>query len=195
MTENHISELSSIGVDIGKDVFHLVGFDANGTLVLRKKVKRLSLVSTFEKLPRCIVGMEACLSAHFVSRTLRRLGFEPRIIPAIYTKPFCKGQKNDYNDAEAIAEAALRPNLRCVREKTQDQLDLQALHRVRSRLVSRRTATINQIRAFLVEQGITVRTGANALRSSLFAILENRKDEISPRMHNIIIGLHEDWDW
>ena len=195
MTENHISELSSIGVDIGKDVFHLVGFDANGTLVLRKKVKRLSLVSTFEKLPRCIVGMEACLSAHFVSRTLRRLGFEPRIIPAIYTKPFCKGQKNDYNDAEAIAEAALRPNLRCVREKTQDQLDLQALHRVRSRLVSRRTATINQIRAFLVEQGITVRTGANALRSSLFAILENRKDEISPHMHNIIIGLHEDWDW
>ena len=195
MTENLISELSSIGVDIGKDVFHLVGFDANGTLVLRKKVKRLSLVSTFEKLPRCIVGMEACLSAHFVSRTLRRLGFEPRIIPAIYTKPFCKGQKNDYNDAEAIAEAALRPNLRCVREKTQDQLDLQALHRVRSRLVSRRTATINQIRAFLVEQGITVRTGANALRSSLFAILENRKDEISPRMHNIIIGLHEDWDW
>jgi transposase len=195
MTKNRISDLSSIGVDIGKDVFHLVGFDANGTLVLRKKVKRLSLVSTFEKLPRCIVGMEACLSAHFVSRTLRRLGFEPRIIPAIYTKPFCKGQKNDYNDAEAIAEAALRPNLRCVREKTQDQLDLQALHRVRSRLVSRRTATINQIRAFLVEQGITVRTGANALRSSLFAILENRKDEISPRMCNIIIGLHEDWDW
>ena len=82
------------------------------------------------------------MSAHFVSRTLRGLGFEPRIMPAKYTKPFLKGQKNDYNDAEAIAEAALRPNLRCVREKTQDQLDLQALHRVRFRLVSRRTATI-----------------------------------------------------
>jgi len=93
------------------------------------------------------------MSAHFVSRTLRRLGFEPRIIPAKYTKPFLKGQKNDYNDAEAIAEAALRPNLKVVSEKTQDQLDLQALHRVRSRLVSRRTATINQIRAFLIEQG------------------------------------------
>jgi transposase len=92
--------------------------------------------------------MEACLSAHFVSRTLRQLGHQPRIIPAIYVKPFVKGQKNDYNDAEAIAEAALRPNLRVVREKTQDQLDLQALHRVRSRLVSRRTATIKQIRAF-----------------------------------------------
>ncbi len=139
--------------------------------------------------------MEACLSAHFVSRTLRKLGFEPRIIPAKYTKPFVKGQKNDYNDAEAIAEAALRPNLNLVVEKTQDQLDLQALHRVRSRLVSRRTATINQIRAFLIEQGITVRSGAHALRNSLFAILKNREDEISPRMGGIIMGLYEDWLW
>ena len=80
-----------------------------------------------------------------------------------------------------------------VREKTQDQLDLQALHRVRSRLVSRRTATINQIRAFLIEQGITVRAGSRALRNSLFAILDNRQDEISPRMHDIIVGLYEDW--
>ena len=118
----------------------------------------------------------ACLSAHFVSRALRRLGHEPRIIPAIYVKPFVKGQKNDYNDAEAIAEAALRPNLRVVREKTQDQLDLQALHRVRSRLVSRRTATINQIRAFLIEQGIAVRTGATALRNSLLTILKDRTE-------------------
>jgi transposase len=103
--------------------------------------------------------MEACLSAHFVT-ALRQLGHQPRIIPAIYVKPFVKGQKNDYIGAEAIAEAALRPNLRVVREKTRDQLDLQALHRVRSGLVSRRTATINQIRAFLIEQGIAVRTGA-----------------------------------
>jgi len=96
-------------------------------------------------------------------------------------KPFVKGQKNDYNDAEAIAEAALRPNLRTVREKTQDQHDLQACHRVRSRLVSRRTATINQIRAFLIEQGIAVRTGSRALRNSLFEILKNREEESSPR--------------
>jgi transposase len=145
-------------VDIGKDTFHLVGFDRAGQLVMRRQIKRLAL-TTFEQFPRCIVGMEACLSAHFVSRTLRGMGFEPRIIPAIYVKPFNKGQKNDYNDAEAIAEAALRPNLRTVSEKDQDQLDLQALHRVRARLVSRRTATINQIRAFLIEQGITVRSG------------------------------------
>ena len=185
--------LASVGIDIGKDVFHLVGFDTGGKIVLRRKIRRLALVRELEKLPPCIVGMEACLSAHFVSRTLRKLGFEPRIIPAIYVKPFIKGQKNDYNDAEAIAEAALRPNLKFVQEKTQDQLDLQALHRVRSRMVSRRTATINQIRAFLIEQGITVRTGAHALRNSLFAILENRKDEISPRMSELIVGLYEDW--
>ena len=174
-------------------MFHLVGFGVDGKIAFRKRIRRLGLKDAFEKLPPCIVGMEACLSAHFVSRTLRGLGHEPRIIPAIYVKPFVKGQKNDYNDAEAIAEAALRPNLRFVQEKSQDQLDLQACHRVRSRLVSRRTATINQIRAFLIEQGIAVRTGLRALRKSLFAILENRKDEISPRTAKLIRGLYEDW--
>ncbi|MCP5083101.1 MAG: IS110 family transposase [Alphaproteobacteria bacterium] len=195
MANRDFNELMSVGVDIGKDVFHLVGFDEDGELVLRKKIKRLALVATFEKLPRCIVGMEACLSAHFVSRTLRGLGFEPRIIPAIYVKPFNKGQKNDYNDAEAIAEAALRPNLKTVSEKTQDQLDLQALHRVRARLVSRRTATMNQIRAFLIEQGITIRRSVAALRNSLPAILDNRSDEMSLRMRKLITGLQHDWIW
>ncbi|MFG6508138.1 IS110 family transposase [Sulfitobacter sp. S45] len=189
------TELTSIGIDIGKDTLHIVGFSEDGGYAFRKKIKRLALISTFEKLPRCVVGMEACMSAHFISRTLRKLGFNPRIIAAKYAKPFVKGQKNDYNDAEAVAEAVLRPNLNYVQEKSQDQLDLQALHRVRARLVSKRTATINQIRAFLLEQGITVRTGSNSLRQSLFAILENRKDEISPRMQDILIGLYEDWLW
>ena len=188
MAKNDFDELMSVGVDIGKDVFHLVGFDKEGRLVLRKKIKRMALVATFEALPHCIVGMEACLSAHFVSRTLRKMGFEPRIIPAIYVKPFNKGQKNDYNDAEAIAEAALRPNLKTVSEKTQEQLDLQALHRVR-------TAAMNQIRAFLIEQGITVRRSVAALRASLEAILSNRGDEMSLRMRRLILGLQQDWIW
>ena len=192
-TETTTASLAVVGVDIGKEVFHLVGLNTGGTIAFRRKIRRSSLKDVFEQLPPCVVGMEACLSAHFVSRTLRTLGHAPRIIPAIYTKPFVKGQKNDYNDAEAVAEAALRPNLRVVQEKSQNQLDLQACHRVRSRLVSRRTATINQIRAFLIEQGIAVRAGARALRNSLFAILENRKDEISPRMVKLIHGLYEDW--
>lgn len=187
----YIDEIAVIGVDIGKDTFHLVGFDHAGQRFLRKKIKRLALQSTFEKLPRCVIGMEACMSAHFVSRMRRELGFEPRIIPAVYVKPFNKGQKNDYNDAEA----AMRPNLRTVTEKSQDQLDLQAMHRVRSRLVARRTATINQIRAFLIEQGITVRAGRHRLQSSFEAILENRRDEISPRMRSTLLGLYGDWLW
>lgn len=191
--QGSLEDLAVVGVDIGKDVFHLVGFDRSGQVVLRRKIKRFAFQETFDALPRCIVGMEACLSAHFVSRGLRKLGFEPRIIPAIYVKPFNKGQKNDYNDAEAIAEAALRPNLRAVPEKDQDQLDLQALHRVRSRLVSRRTATINQIRAFLIEQGITVRSGLRALNNSFEAILDQRQEEISPRMRRVLIGLRDDW--
>ena len=193
--QQNLKALTSVGIDIGKDIFHIVGFDQDGKIVLRRKFKRLALNKQFEKLPRCVVGMEACLSAHFVSRQLRTLGFQPRIIPAFYVKPFLKGQKNDYNDAEAIAEAALRPNLKRVKEKTQDQLDLQALHRVRTRLVSRRTATINQIRAFLIEQGIAVRTGASSLRNSLIAILNNREDEISPRMNDLILDLYDEWCW
>ena len=110
---------ASIGIDIGKEVFHVVGFGTDGKIAFRRKIERLALAETFSKLPRCVVGLEACLSAHLVSRVLRQLGHEPRIIPAICVKPFGKGQKNDYNDAEPIAEIAQRPNLRTVREKTQ----------------------------------------------------------------------------
>ena len=137
--ESNTSSVVVIGVDIGKEVFHLVGFGVDGKIAFRRRIRQLDLKEVFKKLPPCIVGMEACLSAHFVSRALRALGHEPRIIPAIYVKPFVKGQKNDYNDAEAIAEAALRPNLRFVQEKSQDQLDLQACHRVRSRGEQRRS--------------------------------------------------------
>src|SRR6516162_4532146 len=98
--EANMSSPVVIGIDIGKEVFHFVGLGTDGTIAFRRKIQRLSLKDVFDQLPPCVVGMEACLSAHFVSRTLRTLRHEPRIIPAIYTKPFVKGQKNDYNDAE-----------------------------------------------------------------------------------------------
>src|SRR5215813_10984731 len=107
-TEPSTASLTVIGIDIGKEVFHIVGFGVDGKIAFRKKIRRLGLKDAFEKLQPCIVGVAACLSAHFASRVLRALGHKPRIIPAIYVKPFIKGQKNDYNDAEA----ALRPNLR-----------------------------------------------------------------------------------
>lgn len=95
-----VQPLASIGIDIGKEVFHVVGFGTDSKIAFRRKIKRLGLVETFRRLPPSVIGMEACLSAHFVSRALRQLGHQPRIIPAIYVKPFVKGQKNDYNDAE-----------------------------------------------------------------------------------------------
>jgi transposase len=118
LTDDEALNFTSIGIDIGKDVFHLVGFDPSGQIALRRKIRRLDLAKEYDKLPPCVVGMEACLCTHFVSRTLRGPGFEPRIIPAKYTRPFIKGQKNGYNDAEAT----LRPNLKVMRKKTRDQL-------------------------------------------------------------------------
>ena len=109
-------------------------------------------------MPLCLIGMEACVGAHHLSRKLKALGHDARLMPAKYVRPYSKGQKNDFRDAEAIAEAVQRPTMKFVATKTADQLDLQALHRVR-RLVSQRTGIINQIRAFLLECGIAVRQG------------------------------------
>src|SRR4029079_1910895 len=108
-------------------------------------------------LPPCLIGVEACTGAHHLSRKLQALGHDPRLMPAKYVRPYSKGEKNDYRDAEAIAEAAQRPTMKCVATKSADQLDLQALHRVRERLVGQRTGIINQIRAFMFERGIAVR--------------------------------------
>jgi transposase len=137
--------------------------------------------------------MEACAGAHHVGRHLATLGHDVRLIPAQYVKPFLKGHKNDYRDAEAIAEAVQRPTMRFVPLKTVDQLDLQAMHRVRSRLVGQRTAVINQIRGFLLEHGITVRQGPAGLRQALPAILAQRSDVLAPRIVHLVEDLVEDW--
>jgi transposase len=137
--------------------------------------------------------MEACTGAHHLSRKLQALGHDARLMPAKYVRPYSKGDKNDYRDAEAIAEAVQRPTMKFVATKTADQLDLQALHRVRERLVSQRTGIINQIRAFLLERGIAVRQGLHFLRAELPGILAKRTDVLSPRMLRIIEDLSGDW--
>ena len=131
--------ISTIGIDLGKNSFHLVGLDGRGAIALQVKVSRGQLERRLANIPRCLIGMEACAGAHHIGRQLEALGHDVRLIPAQYVKPFLKGHKNDYRDAEAIAEAVLRPTMRFVRIKTPEQMDLLALHRVRSRLVSRRT--------------------------------------------------------
>src|SRR5262249_12436449 len=138
-------------------------------------------------------GMEACVGAHHLSRKLKSLGHDARLMPAKYVRPYSKGQKNDFRDAEAIAEAVQRPTMKVVATKTADQLDLQALHRVRERLVSQRTGIINQIRAFLLERGVAVRQGHRFLRAELPRILATPPDVLSPRMVRIIEQLADDW--
>ena len=137
--------------------------------------------------------MEACVGAHHLARRLQALGHHARLMPAKYVRPYSKGQKNDFRDAEAIAEAVQRPTMKFVAMKTADQLDLQALHRVRERLVSQRTGIINQIRAFLLERGIAVRQGQRFLRAELPHILATPPDVLSPRMAQVIEGLAGDW--
>jgi transposase len=137
--------------------------------------------------------MEACSGAHYIGRQLAALGHDVRLIPAQYVKPFLKGHKNDYRDAEAIAEAVQRPIMHFVAIKTPEQMDLLALHRVRSRLVGQRTRVINQIRGFLIERGITVRQGVVPLRRALPDILSANTDALSPRMVRLIADLAQDW--
>lgn len=158
-------EIRTIGIDLGKTVFHLVGLNARGEVVVRKKCSRTQLLRFTSKLRECLIGMEACGGSHFLGRALREQGHDVRLMPAQYVKPYVKTNKNDYIDAEAIAEAVTRPTMRFVPIKTDDQLDLQSLHRVRERWVVRRTAVINQIRGLLLERGITMRKGREHLES------------------------------
>jgi len=181
-----------VGIDIGKNSFHIVGQDRRGEIVLRQKWSRSQVEARFANMSPCLIGMEACVGAHHLSRQLRALGHDARLMPAKYVRPYSKGQKNDFRDAEAIAEAVQRPTMKFVATKTADQLDLQALHRVRERLVSQRTGTINQIRAFLLERGIAVRQGHRCLRAELPRILATPSDTLLPRILRIIEALAVD---
>src|SRR4051794_32357316 len=165
------SAIAVIGIDIGKNSFHVVGLDGRGAIVLRQKWSRGQVGTRLANIPPCLIGMEACVGAHHLSRQLKALGHDARLMPARYVRPYSKGQKNDFRDAEAIAEAVLRPTMKFVAIKTVEQLDLQGLHRVRERLVCQRTSVINQVRAFLLERGIAVRLGLRALRSELPIVL------------------------
>jgi len=183
----------TIGIDTGKNTLHLIGLDEKGAIVLREKVSRGRIVARLANTPRCLIGIEAGMATHYVARELIALGHEVRQVPPAYSKPFRQGHKNDFRDAHAVAEAVQRPSTRCVPVKTDDQLDLQALHRVRARLIGGRTAVTNQIRSFLLERGIPVRQGLRFLRQQLPDILAKRIDVLSPRMIRIIEDLMGEW--
>jgi transposase len=193
MSSTFTSTIATIGIDLGKNTFHLVGLDRRGAIVSQLKVSRSQLERRLVNVPPCLVGLEACSGSHHIGRRLTALGHDVRLIPAQYVKPFLKGHKNDYRDAEAIAEAVQRPTMRFVAIKTPDQMDLLALHRVRSRLVGQRTGLINQIRGFLIERGITVRQGVMPLRKALPDILSSNAGTLSPIVVRLIADLMQDW--
>jgi transposase len=192
-SKKDIAVVRAIGIDTGKNTLHMIGLDEKGAIVLREKVSRGRVAARLVNVPPCLIGIEAGMATHYMSRELLELGHDVKQVPPAYAKPFRQGHKNDFRDAQAVAEAVQRPSTRCVPIKTDDQLDLQALHRVRSRLISERTAVINQIRGFLLEHGIAVRQGLRFLRQQLPDILARRSDVLSPRMSRIIEDLSSDW--
>src|ERR1700726_1912019 len=193
MSQTPNTAIAAIGIDIGKNSFHVVGHDARGAIVLRQKWSRGHVEARLANIPPCLIGMEACVGAHHLSRKLASLGYDAKLMPAKYVRPYSRGQKNDFRDAEAIAEAVQRPTMKFVATKTSEQLALPAPPRGRERSVSQRTGIINQIRAFLLERGIAVRQGLRFLRAELPRLLATPHDVLSPRMVGVIEGLAEDW--
>lgn len=187
-------KIHTIGIDLGKTNFHLVGLNERGEVVVRKRFSRAQLLRFTANRKVHLIGMEACGGAHFLGRALQEQGHEVRLIPAQYVKPYVKTNKNDYIDAEAIAEAMGRPTMRFVPIKSDDQLDLQSLHRVRERWVTRRTAVINQIRGLLLERGITVRKGRRYIDEALPGILEEADAKLSGTLRLLLAQLKLELD-
>src|ERR1700727_1563622 len=186
--------IAVLGVDLGKNVCSLVGLNASGAVVLRRRAKRETVIALAAKLSPCIVGMEACCGAHHLARVFAAYGHDVRLMSPEYVRPYVKAQKNDDRDAEAIAEAASRPTMRFVELKSEEQLDMQTLHRARDRLVGERTALINQLRAIMLERGVRVAQGCCKLEQHLAAMLGAGNDtQISTRMRRLIEDMRAEW--
>lgn len=174
-----MSEVAVVGLDLAKSVFQVHGIDAEGQNVLRRRLSRGQVLKLFEKLPGCLVGMEACASSHYWARELATLGHEVKLMPAQYVKPYVKRGKNDAADAEAICEAVTRPTMRFVGIKTPDQQAAMMLHKVRRILTRQRTQLANALRAHMAEFGITAAIGRNGL-DRLLAIVADDGDTRIP---------------
>jgi transposase len=182
-----------LGVDLGKSVCSVVGVDAAGAVLVRRSLRRQTLIDYVAKLPKCVIAMEACCGAHHLGRLFASNGHEIRLMSPEYVRPYVKAQKNDDRDAEGIAEAASRPTMRFVELKSQEQLDIQTLHRVRSRLVAERTGLINQLRAVLLERGIIFPAGRRKLEVGLQELLASEDIPLSPRILQLITDLRAEW--
>jgi transposase len=181
-----------IGLDLAKYVFAVHGVDARGKMVLRKTLRRDSVSRFFANLPPCMVGMEASNGAHYWARVLTDLGHQVRLISPQFVTPYVKSNKNDRNDAEAICEAISRPSMRFVPPKSTEQLAVQAVHRVRRRLISDRVKLVNQVRGLLAEHGIVIPRDITQLRRGLAEIVAHRNDDLSELVRSLMRELREE---
>src|SRR3954447_12349384 len=187
-------QIAVLGIDLGKNTCSVVGLDTTGRVIVRRRLRRESVIKFAAGLAPCTVAMEACCGAHHLGRILQAQGHTVRLMSPEYVRPYVKAHKNDDRDAEAIAEAATRPTMRFVELKTETQLDMQTLHRARDRMVGERTALINQLRAILLERGQSVPQGRHKLEQYLAAMPEPETDtSLTPRIRQLIEDMRAEW--
>lgn len=184
-------EISTIGLDLAKNVFQVHGVDAQGTAVVRKALRRSQMLPFFAKLPPCLVGIEACGTSHYWARELSRLGHEVRLMPPAYVKPYVKRGKTDAADAEAICEAVTRPTMRFVPAKSEDQQAALSMHRTRDLFVKQRTQMINMMRGLLAEFGIDIPQGINRALDKARAIVDGEAPDVPPDAVRIVERLSQ----
>src|SRR3954447_24585358 len=191
-TRNKPRPATVFGIDIGKNLFHVVGLDATGMPIQKATFRRDTLLQFFERAGPALVGMEACSGSQWLARKIAAMGHTVRIIPAQVVKPYVKSNKNDVIDAAAIAEAVTRPTMRFVELKTVAQAELQALHRIRDRMVTSRTRLICQMRAMCLEFGIAIHQGAGKFKADLPRVLADEDNDLTPMLRHLLHDLFAD---
>src|SRR5499426_506993 len=186
-------EMNILGIDSAKRVFHAIGMDNTGKIVFRKRFSRHDLMPFLAKLPPVRIGMEACGGAHYWARRFREHGHEVKLMAPQFVKPYVKSNKNDSRDAEAIAEAVTRPTMRFVPIKDVDQQDIQALHRIRERLIGARTALVHEIHGLLHEYGMVMPKGVAKFRQAVVGKLAAEKAKLTPLSQEMFWKLVEEF--
>lgn len=183
--------IKTLGIDLAKNMFELCGLDEKGEILLRRRVRRETLLRVVAEVPVCVIGIEACTGAFFWQRQFEARGHEVRIIAPQHVKPFGRRQKNDRNDAEAIAIAVNQPRMRFVPKKSVDQQDVQSLHRARRRMVNHRTALVSQMRGILLDRGIAFGQSITRARRMIPVIVQDRSNELTDLCREILSSLLE----
>lgn len=189
---NKPCDAAVFGIDIGKNIFHVVGLDAQGTPIQRAAFRRETLLQFFERASPTLVSMESCPGSQWLARKLLSMGHRIKVIPARFVKPYVKSNKSDIIDAEAIAEAATRPTMRVVAVRSTEQVDLQILHRIRDRMVAERTRLICQMRSFCLEYGLAMHQGAGKFKADLPRVLADLGNDLTPTMRRLLASVFED---